>query len=186
MYDPPVPASPDPFETLDRLTRALDRIRARCPAAARQAAKAQRLVARLADDIEESIRLAERRGFAPRRKPKLAKSVTGYGIEESRQGPALAEHRSTGAAPFRCPKYAYDAVVEAIERGPPIQKFEEIRELAAKILREQPPVFWIRVAIRFFVSQGLLQHGRARYERTSNARFRKAAAAAWAELEHAQ
>lgn len=180
-----MPTPPDPFETLDRLARALTRIRARCPAAARQVASAERLVNRLAGEIEESVRLAERRGFAPRRKPKLAKSVTGYGIEPSRQGPALAELRSTGAAPFRCPRHAYGAVAEAIERGPAIQKFEDIRARTAKILGEDPPVFWIRVAVRFFVNQELLRHGRARYERTSDADFRKLATTAWAELEHA-
>ena len=90
------------------------------------------------------------------------------------------------AAPFRCPRYAYDAVAEAIEQGPSIQKFEEIREQAAKILGEDPPIFWIRVAIRFFISKGLLRHARARFERTSSTKFRKLAAAAWAEHERAQ
>lgn len=67
-----------------------------------------RMIRRLAEDLDEEldyeIRQAERRGGLPRSKPKQAKAVTSYRIERGRYGIALSEHRSTGAAPFRCPK----------------------------------------------------------------------------------
>ena len=173
----------DLFTTLDALDRAVDRAEADCPAAGRQVATLRRLLSRLNNQIEAELKLAERRGFAPRRRPKLAKTVTGYRIEESRQGPALSEHRSTGAAAFRCPRYAYDAVAKVIESGPTIQKFEAIRESAIKLLGHEIPIYWVRAATRFFVSRGMLRHARARFERVPSSGFAQSATAAWNELD---
>lgn len=172
----------DPAQTIEEIAEALDRAEDRCPDAKRQFAVARRLLKRLGPEIEAQIRLGERRGYAPRKKPKAAKSVTGYSIEPSRKGPALAEHRSTGAAPFHCPKFAYDAVAKAIAAGPEAQKFEEIRESVAQILGQEPPVYWLRVATRFFCERGLLKHSRATFTRTDAHGFARKAAQEWSTL----
>jgi hypothetical protein len=156
----------DPVQTLEELAQALQKLEDRCPNANRQLTAVRKLVDRLGSEFEEQIRLAERRGYAPRKKPKAAKSVTGYTIEPSRKGPALAEHRSTGAAAFHCPKFAYDAVAKVISSGPESQKFEEIYERVATVMGYEPPVYWVRVATRYFCEIDLLKHARARFVRS--------------------
>lgn len=172
----------DPVQTLEELAQALQKLEDRCPNAKRQLTAVRRLVDRLGSEFEDQIRLAERRGYAPRKKPKAAKSVTGYTIEPSRKGPALAEHRSTGAAAFHCPKFAYDAVAKVISAGPESQKFEQIRESVAGILGYEPPVYWLRVSTRFFCEQGMLKHSRATFTRSIDRGFVRKAAEEWANL----
>ncbi len=65
----------------------------------------------------EEIRQAERRGGLPRSKPQLAKPEVGCSIEPSHYGVALSEHRSSGAAPLRCPKPIYDLAAEVINEA---------------------------------------------------------------------
>jgi len=172
----------DPVQTLEELAQALQKLEDRCPDAKRQLTAARKLVDRLGSEFEEQIRLAERRGYAPRKKPKAAKSVTGYTIEPSRKGPALAEHRSTGAAAFHCPKFAYDAVAKVISAGPESQKFEQIRESVTGLLGYEPPVYWLRVSTRFFCERGMLKHSRATFTRSIDRGFVRKAAEEWANL----
>lgn len=172
----------DPVQTLEELTQAIQMLEDRCPNAKRQLTAVRKLVDRLGSEFEEQIRLAERRGYAPRKKPKAAKSVTGYTIEPSRKGPALAEHRSTGAAAFHCPKFAYDAVAKVISAGPESQKFEQIRESVAGILGYEPPVYWLRVSTRFFCERGMLKHSRATFTRSIDRGFNRKAAEEWTSL----
>jgi hypothetical protein len=183
VYPSGMNSDTDLFTTLDELDRTIDRVEACCPSAGRQVIKLRRLLNHLSDQIDAELRLAERRGFAPRGKPKLAKTVTGYSIEQSRQGLALSEHRSTGAAAFHCPRYAYDTVAMAIEQGPVIQKFESIRDSTAELLGDDIPIYWVRVAVRFFVSRGMLKHARARFEPVPCRGFMESANAVWKELE---
>jgi len=172
----------DPVQTLEELAQALQKLEDRCPNAKRQLTDARKLVDRLGSEFEDQIRLAERRGYAPRKKPKAAKSVTGYSIEPSRKGPALAEHRSTGAAAFHCPKFAYDAVAKVISAGPESQKFEQIHESVAGILGYEPPVYWLRVSTRFFCERGMLKHSRATFTRSIDRGFIRKAGEEWASL----
>jgi hypothetical protein len=177
----PIPKG-DPVQTLEELAQALQNLESRCPNAKRQLTAVRKLVDRLGSEFEDQIRLAERRGYAPRKKPKAAKSVTGYTIEPSRKGPALAEHRSTGAAAFHCPKFAYDAVAKVISAGPESQKFEQIRESVAGILGYEPPVYWLRVSTRFFCERGMLKHSRATFTRSIDRGFVRKAGEEWGNL----
>jgi hypothetical protein len=178
-----MPTPVDPFATIEKLTQAVDRIDERCPKAKRQISKVRTLILQLDCEIEEGFRRAIRKGLVQPRGPKVAKAVTGYSIAKSRQGIALSERRSTGAADFRCPRRAYDAVAAAIETGKATQKFDAIHKAVARSLGEEVPIYWVRVATRYFVKMGLLTHARAQFEPVSKKGFAKDARAAWEKLE---
>lgn len=142
-----------------------------------------RMIRRLAEDLDEEldyeIRQAERRGGLPRSKPKQAKAVTGYRIERGRYGIALSEHRSTGAAPFRCPKPVYDLIAEVINDAPETFKFKDVYDEVCIRMGEDVPDYHVRVTIRFLISEGAIKHYKAKFIRDEKRSFRRIAKDAW-------
>jgi len=145
--------------------------------------KIRRLAQRLDLEIDHEVRLAERRGTEPRSKPKQAKAVVGYSIENGRYGIALSEHRSGGTAPFRCPKPMYDLVAEVINDAPESFKFNRVYEQVQDRTGEEVPDYQVRVALRFFTHVGAVKHSRARFTQDGKKSFRRIAKEAWDDLQ---
>jgi len=172
----------DPYETARLLREGLDRVIDSPDRAQSELAKLRRLAARLDREIDHEVRNAERRGREPRKKPKKAVAVVGYAIEQGRFGIALAEHRSGGAAPFRCPKDIFEIVAKAMDEGPEIQRFQEIFDFVESQIDFELPDYQVRVAIRFLAHRHIVDHARARFSRTGKGNISRAATKAWKEL----
>lgn len=146
-----------------------------------------RMIRRLAEDLDEGSTTRSgrpsRRGGLPRSKPKQAKAVTGYRIERGRYGIALSEHRSTGAAPFRCPKPVYDLIAEAINDLPGTFKFQDVYGEVKTRMDEDVPDYHVRVTIRFLISEGAIKHYKAKFIRDEKRSFRRIAKEAWDALQ---
>lgn len=179
----PTATARSPYETARLIREHADQgleSPARAAAALREI---RRLAQRLDLELDHEVRLAERRRVEPRAKPKQAKAVVGYSIERGRYGIALSEHRSGGAAPFRCPKTMYDLVSEVINDAPESFKFNLVYDEVEKRSGEEVPDYQVRVVIRFFAHDGILKHSRARFTRDSKKSFRRAAKDAWDNLQ---
>ena len=146
-----------------------------------------RHIRRLAEDLDEEldyeIRQAERRGGEPRSKPKQARAVVGYSIEQGRHGISLAEHRSGDAAPFRCPKSMYDLIAEVINEGPDSFKFNDVYGEVKNRTGEEVPDYQVRVAMRFLTHAGAVKHFRAKFIREEKRSFKRIAKRAWDNLQ---
>lgn len=179
----PNPTARSPYETAKLIRfhadRALDDP-SRAPAELRTI---RRLAQRLDLEIDHEVRLAERRGIEPRSKPKQAKAVVGYSIENGRYGIALSEHRSGGTAPFRCPKPMYDLVADVINDAPESFKFNRVYEQVRDRSGEEVPDYQVRVALRFFTHGGAVKHSRARFTQDGKKSFRRIAKEAWDDLQ---
>lgn len=108
--------------------------------------------------------------------PTPADAVSHYDIEPSRSGPAIAEHRSTGAEPFRCPIPTFEATVAALHELKSA-KFDQLAERVTGNLGEKPPAYQIRTAVRFLKCLRLVDHQRATFTVKTPKSFRKDAAA---------
>ncbi|MAY73190.1 MAG: hypothetical protein CMJ31_00415 [Phycisphaerae bacterium] len=146
-----------------------------------------RMIRRLAEDLDEEldyeIRQAERRGGLPRSKPKQAKAVVGYCIEQGRYGIALSEHRSSGAAPFRCPKPVYELIAEVINDAPESFRFNDVYEEVRTRTGEDVPDYQVRVTIRFLIHHGAIKHYKAKFINEQKRSFRRIAKDAWDNLQ---
>jgi hypothetical protein len=172
----------DPYETTRLIRTGLDCIIDKPSLAKSELPKLRRLAARLDNEIDHEVRNAERRGSEPRKKPKKAVRVIGYAIEEGRFGPAIAEHRSGNAAPFRCPKDIFELVAQAMDNGPEVQRFSDIYEYVESQIDYQLPDYQARVAIRFLAHRRIVDHARARFSRTGKSKITSAANKAWKDL----
>lgn len=168
-----------PYTTADEIREQADRGLSD-PSKAQAALRAiRRLGQHLDSDIDYEIHLAERRGREPRAKPKQAKAVVGYSIDHGRHDVALAEHRSGGAPPFRCPEKTYGVVAEAIDGGSGAVKFNWIHQEVERLMRAEIPDYQVRVATRFLVHAGVLGHARARFTHDSTKNLPYLAMKAW-------
>ena len=120
--------------------------------------------------------LASSRSGKREHRPVPAAAVSHYDIEPSRVGLAVAEHRSTGAEPFRCPIPIFEATVAALHELKSA-KFDRLAERVTGTLGEQPPAYQIRTAVRFLKCLGLVDHERATFTVKTPKMFRKEAAA---------
>lgn len=105
-----------------------------------------------------------------------------YRVEGPRSHEALAEYRADDPGqPFRCPRTTYDALARVLAATTKLTKFYDIQKLLKKELGELPAVYQIRVALRFWVSDGveLVEKIRARYRVKNGTGFLRATAAAW-------
>lgn len=127
--------------------------------------------------IEEHLdEIAASRSGKKEHRPVPAAAVSHYDVEPSRSGLAIAEHRSTGAEPFRCPIPTFEATVAALDKLT-TAKFEQLAEAVAGVLGEPPPAYQIRTAVRFLKCLNLVDHQRATFTVKTPKSFRKDAAA---------
>jgi hypothetical protein len=130
---------------------------------------------RLLEGIAPSLPVRPRRW--QRNQPKT------YRVEGPPGHEVLAEYRADDPGqPFRCPRTTYDALARVLAATTKLTKFYDIQKLLKKELGELPAVYQSRVALRFWVSDGveLVAKIRARYKTTDGANFLRAASAAWA------
>lgn len=124
----------------------------------------------------------EDRPAARRQGPKVAKAVEGYRVERSPDGGVLAEFRSTGAEPFRCPKQFVDATAAELQRLRQ-SKFKGLHEAIEEAVGDRVPDYHIRTALRWMKHEGLIRHEKTRFSAATGASLRRAVAAAWKRLE---
>jgi hypothetical protein len=177
------PASQNPYETARLIRKHADRGLEHPSDALSSLREIRKLALKLDLDLDHEIRLAERRGTEPRKKPKQSKAIVGYTIEQGRYGIALSEHRSGGTAPFRCPKSMYDLIATVINDAPSSFKFNLVYDQVQERTGEEVPDYQARVAIRFLVHVGALKHSRARFVRDEKKSFKKMAKEAWDDLQ---
>jgi hypothetical protein len=129
---------------------------------------------RLLEGIAPSLPVRTRRW--QRNQPKT------YRVEGPPGHEVLAEYRADDPGqPFRCPRTTYDALARVLAATTKLTKFYDIQKLLKKELGELPAVYQIRVALRFWVSDGveLVEKIRARYRASEPACFVQSAGAAW-------
>jgi len=98
-------------------------------------------------------------------------------------GIALSEHRSSGAAPFRCPKPVYDLIAEVINDAPESFRFNDVYEEVKTRLGEEVPDYQVRVTIRFLIHTGAIKHYKAKFINEQKRSFRRIAKEAWDDLQ---
>lgn len=118
----------------------------------------RRLYEDLGEEFDYEIRQAERRGGLPRTKPKRALVVVGYCFEQGPYESALLEHRSSGAAPFRCPKPVNDLLAAVINDAPELFRFSDVYEEAKTRTGDDVPGCQVCVTIRFLIHHGAIMH----------------------------
>lgn len=179
----PIPTARSPHETVELIRRHADRTIKTPSRAAVELRAIRRLAQRLDLEIDHKVRLAERQGTEPQSKPKQARAVVGCSIESGRYGFVVSECRSSGTAPFRCPKPMYDLVAEVINDTPESFKFNRIYEQVQDRTGEEIADYQVRFAPRSITDVGAVKRSRARFTQDAKNSFRRIAKEAWDDLQ---
>ena len=139
----------------DELVAMLERV----PGSAPSVAKVMRLLA----DLEKELEAAHARAEVPPRSggPRKTEVVSHYRVENGVRGDrseALAEHRSSGAQPFRCPRRIYEAAARELAGPSEGIDFDDLHERVNKRLGEAIPIYRIRMCLRFWEVAGIIGH----------------------------
>ncbi len=169
-----------------RLSEAIGRIRRNTVEALSAQPKLAKPAAQILKDIDvvESAVRDLARDLAidnPRSgKPRKTAVVSHYTVEQmpSEGQDALAEHRTSGAQPFRCPKETYLAVAKIIAGAMAPMKFNNLQSAADSRMGRAVPAYQLRLCLRFWATAGLLQHRRARFAPLQSGGFEAAAGTA--------
>jgi hypothetical protein len=135
---------------------------------------------RLVEDLEAAVRHAGGAGRAGG--PRAPVVVTGYTVESGKRGdrsPALLEHRSSGAQPFRCPRPVYDAIAEELAGDSSPMAFKDLHKRVNKRLSQPTPIYQIRMCLRCWIDKGLALHGATRFSPVDSASFMSKSKALW-------
>jgi hypothetical protein len=169
-----------------RIRRSAAEILDACPQSARAVAAILRDIDRIetaADNLEDHLIANNPRAGKPRK----AEVVSHYSVEAmpSSGEPALTEHRTSGAQPFRCPKYVYDATASVLQGRMDPLKFDDIQRGVGSSIKGEVPIYQIRLALRFLSLVGLVNHRRARFLADEPSRITPLAATKFAEAKKA-
>lgn len=120
-------------------------------------------VLRLLAELERELDAAHARAAAPPRSrgPRQTEVVSHYRVEGGVRGDrteALAEHRSSGAQPFRCPWRIYQVVAGELATSGEGVGFVELHGRVKKRLRGEVPIYRIRMCLRFWEAAGIAKH----------------------------
>lgn len=118
---------------------------------------------RLLGDLERELEAAHARAEAPQRSrgPRRTEVVSHYRVEGGVRGDrseALAEHRSSGAQPFRCPWRIYEAAARELSAATDGMGFEDLHARVNKRLGEEVPIYRIRMCLRFWAAAETVEH----------------------------
>ena len=105
-----------------------------------------------------------------------------YVLQETPEGPFLAERRPSGAQPFRCPKPTYDAAARLLAGAAEPMHFDDLLAELNQAVGEKQAEYRLRVCLRFWASKGLVQRFRTRYRAADPQGFVERSGAAWREL----
>lgn len=176
------PSNPQTRSSLhDRLT-AIDvllvRAAQRCDKARPQLKEARDLLAGVREDLPDRHEDHGDGTTPPGRGPRPAKTVEHYRVEAIGRTWALAEYRSSRPQPFRCPKAVLIEVARALARADHPLKFEDVRRATRRNLGGSTATYLFRIALRFMIARGLVEHGQTRFRATAS-ELESAVADAW-------
>lgn len=126
----------------------------RDPQSASSVAKVMRMLGDLEKELEA---LRPREAPARSHGPRKAEVVSHYRVENGVRGDrseALAEHRSSGAQPFRCPWRIYEATARELADATDGIGFDDLHKRVGKEI----PIYRIRMCLRFWEAAGIVQH----------------------------
>jgi hypothetical protein len=103
-------------------------------------------------------------------------------MQRTAEGQFLTERRPTGSQPFRCPKDAYIAAAKVLAGAEEPLHFDELLERLNAAMEQRQADYRLRVCLRFWGQQGLVQRFRTRYHAGEAKTFLRAAEEAWEEL----
>lgn len=154
----PTPHAPSPraiAAVRDELVGLLERV----PGSAQAVAKVLRLVG----DLERELEAAHAQAAMPIRSrgPRRSEVVSHYRVEGGVRGDrseALAEHRSSGAQPFRCPWRIYEAAARELSSAADGIGFEDLHARVNKRLGKEIPIYRIRMCLRFWAAAQVVEH----------------------------
>jgi hypothetical protein len=105
-----------------------------------------------------------------------------YIIQRTAEGQFLTERRPTGSQPFRCPKDAYLAAAKVLAGAEEPLHFDELLERLNSAMEQRQADYRLRVCLRFWGQQGLVQRFRTRYHAGDAGTFVRDAERAWEEM----
>jgi hypothetical protein len=105
-----------------------------------------------------------------------------YVLQETPDGPFLAERRPSGAQPFRCPMPTYDAATRLLAAAAEPMHFDDLLDQLNQAVGEKQAEYRLRVCLRFWANKGLVQRFRTRYRAVDPQTFVERSGAAWHEL----
>jgi hypothetical protein len=105
-----------------------------------------------------------------------------YVVQETPDGPFLAERRPSGAQPFRCPKPTYHAAAQLLARGTDPLHFDDLLAQLNQAMGERQADYRLRVCLRCWLHHKLVQRFRTRYRATDPTTFADRAARLWETL----
>jgi len=126
-------------------------------------------------EVERELASANARASTPGRArgPRRAEVVSHYRVEgglRSSRDAALAEHRTSGAQPFRCPWEVYQAAARELgAAGGDGMSFNELYRRVNKRLGVRIPIYRIRMCLRFWDTANITQHWLKRFGPTDSA-----------------
>jgi hypothetical protein len=103
-------------------------------------------------------------------KPRSA-TTQEYVVLETVDGPFLTERRPSGSQPFRCPKEAYDAAARILADATEPLHFDEIHQRLNAAMGGRQADYRLRVCLRFWVAQKVVERFRTRYRATGPGAF---------------
>jgi hypothetical protein len=133
----------------------------------------------LIETLQQQIE-AKRNPDTPAR-PRSNPAAQEYVVQETAEGPFLTERRPSGSQPFRCPKTAYDAAATIIAQATQPLHFEEIHERLNAATRERHADYRLRVCLRFWTGQKVVERFRTRYRAVNPQTFAQDAERLWAQ-----
>jgi hypothetical protein len=102
-----------------------------------------------------------------------------YVVQDTGEGQFLTERRPSGSQPFRCPRDAYDAAVRVLAGASEPLHFDELLEGLNRETGERQADYRLRVCLRFWLAQGLVERFRTRYRAKDAGTFVERAKAEW-------
>ena len=117
-------------------------------------------------------------------RPRDAEVVSHYSIEHmpSEGEDALAEHRTSGAQPFRCPRETYMTAAKVVASAVAPLKFSDLLNSVQSRLNRKVPAYQLRLCLRFWSTTELIQHRRARFVPRQPSTFERVAARSFKDL----
>jgi hypothetical protein len=90
-------------------------------------------------------------------------AVQEYVVHKTHEGEFLTERRPSGSQPFRCPRDAYDAAAKILAEAAGPLHFEELLDRLNAAMGERQADYRLRVCLRFWVGQKVVERFRTRY-----------------------
>ena len=105
-----------------------------------------------------------------------------YQVQTTGDGQFLIERRPGHSQPFRCPHATYDAAADVLANADEALHFDELVERLNVRAKGRQPDYRLRVALRFWVTNGSVVRSRSKYKPAERRTFPDTARRIWDEL----